>query len=148
MGLRAVIDLVSPGPLHYVPAKVQALRRVGAYAGIPSAEVREVIQAVEAAMDAALIKFSAAELLPRMQEVVEQLASAGRDYDHLRDSIAGRLDRMEAEMGDSQMTERGAASNERPRPAFDPVAADLGDIPDTPEPEAEGCEIVVSSGSH
>jgi hypothetical protein len=95
-GNEWMIDLIDAGQIYFNSQRFQALTRVGAYAEIPCAEVRQVADAVGAAIAAAL-DGRGPELLPRLQDVIEQLWSASGDYQHLRDSIAGRLDRMEAE---------------------------------------------------
>jgi hypothetical protein len=96
-----MIDLIDPGAIYDSDRQVQALRRVAAYAGIPSTEVREVIDAIGAAMSAVLDS-RGRELLPRSADVIGQLGSARGDYLHLRDAIAGRLDRMEAEQSSTE----------------------------------------------
>ena len=88
-------DLIYLGEIYESTLQFQALRRVAAYAEMSPTEVRQVIENVGAAMHAAL-GGSAQELLPRFQDVIEQFGSAYADYEHLRDSIAGRLDRMAA----------------------------------------------------
>jgi hypothetical protein len=89
-------DLIDLGEIYDSPRQIQALRRVGAFAGIPTAEVRQVIDSVVNAMHGALDGCGQG-LLKRLQDVIEQLGSAYADYEHLRDSIAGLLDRMENE---------------------------------------------------
>src|SRR5262249_53980026 len=93
-GNEWVGDLIYPGDIWDSPRQLQILGRVGAYAGVSPAEVRQVVETVASAMDAAL-NGCAHELLPRLQDVIEQLGAAWGDYQYLRDAIAGRLDRME-----------------------------------------------------
>src|SRR5262245_5392218 len=96
--MRSVVQLLPDSRWDWC----NSLRRVGAYMGIPSPEVRQVIDAVRVATNAAMnaaLNGQTAGLLMRSQEVIEQLGAARDAYQHLRDSIAGRLDRLEVDRG-------------------------------------------------
>jgi hypothetical protein len=98
-----LIDLVDFGTIFESAPRVQALRRVSAFADISPSEVRAVVEDIGDAMAAAL-NGRGREMLPRFPDIEEQLDSACAHYVHLRDCIAGRLDRMEADQRPSERT--------------------------------------------
>lgn len=86
-------DVIDPGDLWDHARRGQALTRVGAYAGIPSAEVGQVVHSIGKAFGF-VFDHDARDFLPHYQTATEQLGAAAGEYQHLRDSIAGRLVRL------------------------------------------------------
>jgi hypothetical protein len=116
-----VIELIYAGEFCAHGLWFQELGRVAAFAGIPKAEVTEVIRVIDEAIEAAIGEVRISELFPQTQDVIEQLSAAGGQYQILRDAIAGRLDRMQIEQagGDNSRVDPRAVVK---RPGSDDVA--------------------------
>lgn len=136
-GNEWAIDLVYAGEFYDNPRRFQALTRVAAYVGIPVAEVRAVSEAIGEAVDSLFGEHRARELVGQLRDIYERLLAARGDYLTLRDSIAGRLDRMQAEVGDERHGESGGSGARQRTPAH------IGEFPSgqrlqSPKPASRG----------